>query len=769
MRSIKDVGILSKIFIPIVIGLLLMLVMIMVFVIPSFRENILVERKNFLKNAGQIVFSTFDGFNKRYKAGKMTLEEAQARAKEAVKFMRFDGKNYFFVYDFEKMVIQPVSPERENKPLEFFKDDKDKKYLEEGAALCKKQKEGFIYYFKAKPKTDIPLEKLSYMKLYEPWGWIIGAGIYTDDVDEDFAAIKTTLYLGFIIFLGIFLVLLYIIFKRGIVKPIRELSQVAIDVSDGDLNTKVAYTANDEIGILSDSFRKMIANIRLMTEETQKAADLAGEGVLDYRSDVTQFNGAYREVLASFNNTIDNIINPLKITADYIQQISQGRIPAKLTENFKGYFNELKHNLNQCIDSINTLISESQTLSKNATEGNLSSKADINKVQGDYQKVIKGINDTIEAIISPINESVQVLKLMADGNLSVRVHGDYKGEHAIIKNALNTTMDMLPLEETIEVMEQMATGDLTRKMSGDYKGDSLKLKVAVNNTIDSMSEILSQVINTVEEVTRGAMQVSDASTALSQGATEQAASLEEITSSTSEVGSQTRLNAQNAGLANSLADEANNLASKGNIEMQKLDTAMGEINESSKNISKIIKVIDEIAFQTNLLALNAAVEAARAGRHGKGFAVVAEEVRNLASRSANAAKETAELIEHSIKTVEAGIDLTSKTTGALGEITNSTTKVAGIINEINISSNEQAQAIAQINEGLSQIDKVTQTNTASAEESASASEQLSSQANNLRKLITRFRLNDEFLDNHSTNTYKGKMLKSKGHYLNSDY
>ena len=440
------------------------------------------------------------------------------------------------------------------------------------------------------------------------------------------------------------------------------------------------------------------------------------------------------------NKTLVKVKNPLNVAARYVDRISKGDIPPKIVDEYKGDFNEIKNNLNQCIDAVSLLVSEAAMLAKAAVEGKLSTRADASQHQGDFRKIVQGVNDTLDAVINPINEAAEALKQMAEGNLSIKITGDYKGDHAIIKNALNTTVDMMPFKETIEVLQSLAEGDLTVKVKGNYKGDSLELKNALNKTISSINEILGQVMVTIEEVTRGSMQVSDASTALSQGATEQAASLEEITSSMAEIGSQTKLNAENANQANVLTLEAREAAEKGNSEMDQLNSATSEINESSKNISKIIKVIDEIAFQTNLLALNAAVEAARAGRHGKGFAVVAEEVRNLAARSATAAKETSELIENSIKTVNNGASLAIKTGEALRDIQTSAIKAADIVGEIATSSNEQAQGIAQINEGLAQIDKVTQTNTASAEESASASEELSGQANQLRTLIQRFKI-----------------------------
>ncbi len=528
---------------------------------------------------------------------------------------------------------------------------------------------------------------------------------------------------------------------RSITKPINESIGAAENISVGNMNIKLDVSRKDETGLLMQAMKKMSESIEAMVFDANRLAEAAINGKLDVRADASKYQGEFKNLIVGFNQTLDAVINPLNVTAEYVDRMSKGDIPQRINDDYKGDFNEIKNNVNQLIDTFNGLKSDVDHIMTGVAEGSVANtRADASKHLGVYRQIIQGFNTTLDLVSEPLVEIFDVLGKLSNGQLDSRMVKTYKGNFEVLKQNLNNTIDSLPLEETMKVMQAMSNGDLTVKISGEYKGDSLKLKNAVNDSLDSLNEILHNVRTTVEEVTRGAMQVSDASTNLSQGATEQAASLEEITSSMSEIGSQTRLNAENANQANSLSTEARDAAEKGNEEMGQLSEAMNEINESSKNISKIIKVIDEIAFQTNLLALNAAVEAARAGRHGKGFAVVAEEVRNLAARSATAAKETAEMIENSIKTVERGASLVSKTGEALEDIKNGSVKVADIVGEITTSSNEQAQGITQINEGLSQIDKVTQTNTASAEQSASASEELSGQANQLRELIDRFKL-----------------------------
>ncbi len=339
-------------------------------------------------------------------------------------------------------------------------------------------------------------------------------------------------------------------------------------------------------------------------------------------------------------------------------------------------------------------------------------------------------------IVLPVNRAVAFVQQVALGDYSQRIFLEQKDEIGQLTNEMNKMGESL--QAKAELAEKIANGDLTASI--EQLSDKDMLAKSLNKMTQSLASIIHDVNTATQQIDSGSNQVSDASQNLSQGATEQAAALEEITSSMGQIGNQTDRNAESANDANSIATSVRTEAAAGASQMQDMIDAMAKIDESSQAISKIIKVIDEIAFQTNLLALNAAVEAARAGQHGKGFAVVAEEVRNLASRSSKAAQETNSLITGSVERVNKGSEIAEMTAKTLAEIVGGVEKVADLIGNIAGSSSEQANNISQINGSLTQIERVTQANTASAEETAAAAEELSAQSQELASRLEYFTL-----------------------------
>ncbi len=294
--------------------------------------------------------------------------------------------------------------------------------------------------------------------------------------------------------------------------------------------------------------------------------------------------------------------------------------------------------------------------------------------------------------------------------------------------------------ERVKILELVARGDL--RQQAPVASDEDVFGLTLNRMIHDLGVMITHIARAAHQVSVGATEIASASQSLSQGATEQAATLEEISSSMTLIASRTKTDAANAGQVEQIAGEAFDSARKGEDSMRNMLKAMNDIDAASREIARIIKVIDDIAFQTNLLALNAAVEAARAGRHGKGFAVVAEEVRNLANRSAKAARETTELTEQSLQKVAGGCAVAEQTGKVLDEIMQGVTRVRDLVGEIAASTAEQAQGVAEVDTGISQLDQVTQMNASTSEETASASDELSAQAHSLHEQVERFRVED---------------------------
>ncbi len=451
----------------------------------------------------------------------------------------------------------------------------------------------------------------------------------------------------------------------------------------------------------------------------------------------------YTEVeVERFASNLRNLASGIFEFVDSTQEVNE------YTAESAALFAKIDESMKDVSRAVTKMISDTKELAEAAVEGNLKKRIDVDAHSGEYAEVVQGINDTVEAILAPTAETLIVLQEVAKGNLHRMVEGDYKGEHAQTKNALNATITNLRrvIDEISEVLLSIGNGNLTVTVNPDnYAGDFVTIRESLDTIIAKLSGIMKDLNHSSDLVANSSKQLSNASQTLASGSTEQASAIEELTATVHDIAQQTKHNATNAQQASDLANNVKENAELGDQRMKDMLVSMNEISQSSANIGKIIKVINDIAFQTNILSLNASVEAARAGEQGKGFAVVADEVRNLAAKSAEAANETTALIEGSMEKVEAGTHIADETAAALSEIVKGIGKAAELVSNIATASGDQATSIAEVNKGIEQVSQVVQSNTATAEESAASSQELYGQAEMLKNLVSSFKVNEAAL------------------------
>ncbi|ACT48161.1 methyl-accepting chemotaxis protein [Methylotenera mobilis] len=577
----------------------------------------------------------------------------------------------------------------------------------------------------------------------------------------------------------------------------------------GDLDFTIPLEKNDRSSTMA-AMSTMQANIKLLISDIALLSQASQQGRLATRAEVGRHQGDFRKVLSGVNDTLDAIVGPLNVAANYVDRISKGDIPEKIVDHYNGDFNTIKNNLNTCIDAVKNLVNEAISLENAAIAGHLNNRGDVVKYQGDFRKVVEGFNNCLDAVVGPLSIAAGYVDNFAKGIIPAKITEHYNGDFNIIKNNLNACVDALSLlvsdanmlaqaaqnnkldtradvskhwgdyrkvvegvngtldavmqqtaadaaekaqeaqllsdavEETQLIIEAAKAGNLSNRVSLAGKAGAISsLCDGVNALMDKMTEVIIQVKEAGETINTAAGEISSGNTDLSSRTEQQASSLEETASSMEELASTVKQNAENAKQANQLASAASGVAVKGGEVVGQVVSTMNAINQSAHKIEDIISVIDGIAFQTNILALNAAVEAARAGEQGRGFAVVAGEVRNLAQRSASAAKEIKELITDSVNKTAEGTKQVENAGATMQEIVTSVQRVTDIMGEITAASIEQSAGIDQVNNAITSMDEVTQQNAALVEQAAAAAESLVDQAVALMDTVSAFKLSGD--------------------------
>jgi methyl-accepting chemotaxis protein len=511
----------------------------------------------------------------------------------------------------------------------------------------------------------------------------------------------------------------------AILLPIGEGNRILAQVSSGKIDELISQTYKGD----HEKMKLAINNVALVLQGLQKEllrlTEASNEGRLAERGKAEQFQGAFADIVRGVNDILEAVIAPLNVSANYVDRISKGDIPSRITDTYHGDFNLIKNNLNSCVDAVNAMVADGVMLVKAALEGKLATRADATKHQGDYQKIVQGVNDMLDAVVGPLNVSAKYVELISKGDNPPPITDTYNGDFNLIKNNLNTLVEAM--NEITAAADEIAKGNLTVDIRERCPKD--KLMQALASMVSGLTQTVSEVRSIAGEVAEASQSISTASIQVSKGASSQAAAAEEASSSMEEMVSNIKQNADNA-------QQTDKIANKSAKDAQESGKSVLEAVAAMKEIANKISIIEEIARQTNLLALNAAIEAARAGEHGKGFAVVAAEVRKLAERSQKAAGEINQLSSTTLKVSE-------KSGEMLEKLVPDIQRTAELVQEITAASKEQDTGAEQINKALQQLQQVIQQNASASEEMASTTEELTGQSEQLVGALSFFKTGEE--------------------------
>jgi methyl-accepting chemotaxis protein len=497
----------------------------------------------------------------------------------------------------------------------------------------------------------------------------------------------------------------------NVIKPLNVAAEYVDRISKGDLPPKITEEWRGDFNEIKNNLNVCIEAISRLVTDGIALTQAMLEGKLSVRADVSRHQGDFQRVMAGFNQTLDNVIKPLNVAAEYVDRISKGDLPPKITEEWRGDFNEIKNNLNVCIEAISRLVTDGIALTQAMLEGKLSVRADVSRHQGDFQRVMAGFNQTLDNVIQPMNEAASVIERIANQDLTARVTGDYRGDLAVLKHNINRMAE-----------------DLGRSI-----GQIAQAANTVASSAEELTAVSQQMAGNAEETATQVNVVSAASEQISKNVSVVATGSEEMLASIREIAKNSSEAARIAKTAVAAADATNQTVAK--------------LGESSQEIGKVIKVITSIAQQTNLLALNATIEAARAGEAGKGFAVVANEVKELAKETAKATEEISQKIEAIQADTKGAVKAIAEISTIIAQINDISNTIASAVEEQTATTNEMGRNLTEASKGVSEIARnitgvatAAQNTSQGAADVQKAARALSEMAAQLQTLVGKFRI-----------------------------
>ncbi len=510
----------------------------------------------------------------------------------------------------------------------------------------------------------------------------------------------------------------------------RDIQTALNGLAKGDFSVQVASNYSGDYAQMKDAVNDLANSLESLISDSNIVNEVVSRGELNITLDTTKHQGDFATIIEGMNTFLKIVNDAFSDTIFGLNSLQNGEFDARIMTEYQGDFDVVKQAANNTAAKLQELLANYEEGYAEIGKGNVKARITTEGMKGDYLKLVAVVNDTLEVVDKAFADTIFGLNALQNGNLSERITTEYQGDFDAVKQAANTTAKVLQelFNEAGDVLEGMSNGDMTVRINKEFVGDYALIKTATNAMADKLQTIVDRVNNGVDEISSASEQVSASSQTLSQGATQQAASLEETSAALEEMSGSIAESAQNAQKTNDLANEASSMSIEGGEAVTKTVEAMQTISEK-------IGIIEDIVYQTNLLALNAAIEAARAGEHGKGFAVVAAEVRKLAKRSQIAAQEISTITTDSVKISERAGELINSVVPKIEE-------TASLVKDIANAAKEQDIGLGQISSAMNQLDQVTQSNAASAQEMASASEQLSGQASNLAQMMSFFTVDE---------------------------